>query len=161
MSKKPAYPRKLFYRINEAASIIGVEPYVLRYWETRFPMLKPERFGNDQRRYRQEDIELLLVIRELLYVEKFTIDGAIERLKRERAAEAAGDPLPIHRPPIFEEEEPAPRRMPLPMQVDFLEKQAESAYQDKHAGGPSNEQLVALLRVIRAELEDLRKQLAG
>ena len=74
------FPRKLFYRINEVAEIVGVEAYVLRYWETRFPMLKPERMGNDERRYRQKDVEILLQIRQLLHREKFTIAGAVEKM---------------------------------------------------------------------------------
>jgi len=78
-----AYPKKLFYKIQEVANIVGVEPYVLRYWETRFPLLNPEKDSSDQRRYRQKDIELLLRIRQLLHVEKYTIAGAIEKLKDE------------------------------------------------------------------------------
>ncbi len=81
---KPArpIPKKLFYRITEVAEILGVEAYVLRYWETRFPMLRPERCGNDERRYRRKDIDLLLRIRDLLYEQKFTIAGAVEQLRK-------------------------------------------------------------------------------
>lgn len=75
------YPRKLFYRIQEVADIVGVEPYVLRYWETKFPMLQPDKDGADQRRYRQRDIDLLLRIRDLLYADKYTIAGAVEKLR--------------------------------------------------------------------------------
>ncbi len=78
-----SYPKKLFYKINEVADIVEVEAYVLRYWETKFSMLKPERYGNDERRYRSKDIDLLLRIRHLLYGEKFTIAGAIERIKKD------------------------------------------------------------------------------
>ncbi|MCB2154166.1 MerR family transcriptional regulator [bacterium] len=84
------YPKKLFYRINEVANIIGVEPYVLRYWETRFPQLAPEKDGSDQRRYRQKDIDVLLRIRELLYEEKYTIAGAVEKLKEEKSSGRGG-----------------------------------------------------------------------
>ncbi len=83
MSVVQTYPRKLFYKINEVADIVGVEAYVLRYWETKFPMLKPERRSNDERRYRQKDVELLLRIRHLLYEEKFTIAGAVDRIKKD------------------------------------------------------------------------------
>jgi len=76
-------PEKLFFRIHEVADIVGVEPYVLRYWETRFPMLRPERLGNDERRYRQKDVKLLLRIRQLLHHERFTIQGALDRIKRD------------------------------------------------------------------------------
>lgn len=87
-----AIPNKLFHRINEVADILGVEAYVLRYWETRFPMLKPERFGNDERRYRRKDIELLLRIRGLLYEEKFTIAGAVEQLRKGRGERTRPEP---------------------------------------------------------------------
>ncbi|MBI5154426.1 MerR family transcriptional regulator, partial [Candidatus Poribacteria bacterium] len=103
MTTKPAYPKKLFYRIQEVANIVGVEAYVLRYWETKFPMLKPEKDGSDQRRYRQKDIEVLLRIRQLLHVEKYTIAGAVEKLREERS----GRPLSAERRAI------PPRPQPL------------------------------------------------
>jgi DNA-binding transcriptional MerR regulator len=75
-------PEKLFYRINEVSTITQVKPYVLRYWETEFPMLSPEKDENDQRRYRKSDIELVLEIKHLLYTEKFTIAGARKQLRQ-------------------------------------------------------------------------------
>lgn len=92
------YPKKLFYRIQEVADIVGVEPYVLRYWETKFPMLSPEKDANDQRRYRSKDIDLLLLIRSLLYDEKYTIAGAVEKLKGSSAPAPAPDD-PTEEPP--------------------------------------------------------------
>ncbi|MDX2176523.1 MAG: MerR family transcriptional regulator [Candidatus Sumerlaeia bacterium] len=80
-----SYTRKLFYRIQEVADIVGVEPYVLRYWESRFPMLRPEKDAGDQRRYRDRDIEVLMRIRELLYDDKYTVSGAVEQLQAELA----------------------------------------------------------------------------
>lgn len=77
-------PEKLFYRINEVSTISQVKPYVLRYWETEFPMLSPEKDENDQRRYRKSDIELVLEIKRLLYTEKFTIAGARKQLRHGR-----------------------------------------------------------------------------
>lgn len=82
--EKVQIPEKLFYRINEVATITQVKPYVLRYWETEFPMLAPEKDDNDQRRYRRADIELILQIKRLLYEEKFTIAGARKQLKEQR-----------------------------------------------------------------------------
>ncbi len=105
MTTPTAYPRKLFYRIQEVANIVGVEPYVLRYWETKFPMLAPEKDSTEQRRYRQKEIDLLLRIRDLLYVEKYTIAGAVDKLKGEgpgrggRAAAATTKPMPPGRDP--------------------------------------------------------------
>lgn len=77
------YKKKLFYRINEVSKITGLKPYVLRYWETEFPHLSPQKDENDQRRYKQKDIDLILKIRQLLYEEKFTIAGAKQRISVE------------------------------------------------------------------------------
>ncbi|MCX7019208.1 MAG: MerR family transcriptional regulator [bacterium] len=74
-------PDKLFYKINEVSTLTQVKPYVLRYWETEFPMLTPEKDEHDQRRYRKGDIEIILQIKRLLYDEKFTIAGARKQLK--------------------------------------------------------------------------------
>jgi len=82
-----ATPDKLFYRINEVSKITGLKPYVLRYWETEFPQLSPEKDDNDQRRYRRKDIDLIQRIKQLLYEEKFTIAGAKQRIASESAAE--------------------------------------------------------------------------
>lgn len=76
-------PRKLFYRINEVSKITGLKPYVLRYWESEFPELSPEKDASDQRRYRARDIEIIFAIRKLLYEDRFTIKGARRRLKAE------------------------------------------------------------------------------
>ena len=72
---------KRFFRIGEVSRIIGVKPYVLRYWESEFPALKPRRADSKQRTYRKEDIETLGEIKRLLYEEKLTIEGAKKRLK--------------------------------------------------------------------------------
>jgi len=72
---------KRFFRIGEVSRIIGVKPYVLRYWESEFPALKPRRADSKQRTYRKEDIEILGEIKRLLYEEKLTIEGAKKRLK--------------------------------------------------------------------------------
>lgn len=82
-------PEKLFYRINEVSTITQVKPYVLRYWETEFPMLSPEKDENDQRRYRKSDIELIVNIKHLLYTEKFTIAGARKQLRQGRSESTA------------------------------------------------------------------------
>lgn len=68
-------PDKLFYRIGEVSRITGVEPYVLRYWETEFPFLRPRKSNSGHRIYTKRDIELVLEIKRLLYEEKYTIEG--------------------------------------------------------------------------------------
>jgi DNA-binding transcriptional MerR regulator len=79
----PEIPDKLFFRIGEVSTMLGVEPYVLRYWETEFPSLSPKKSGTGHRLYRRKDVELLLRIKHLLYEKRFTIDGARQFLHEE------------------------------------------------------------------------------
>jgi DNA-binding transcriptional MerR regulator len=81
-------PEKPYFKIGEAARICGVEPYVLRYWETEFRSLRPQKTPSQQRVYRRRDVELLLQIRHLLYNERFTIAGARARLREQGKDEA-------------------------------------------------------------------------
>lgn len=75
-----SFPDKLFYKIGEVSKIVGVEPYVLRYWETEFSFLKPRKNKSGQRVYIKKDVELLLTIKRLLYQERYTIEGVRKRL---------------------------------------------------------------------------------
>ena len=79
----PEIPDKLYFRIGEVAELLGVEPYVLRYWESEFPPLSPKKSGAGHRLYRRRDVELLLRIKELLYTKRFTIEGARQWLQNE------------------------------------------------------------------------------
>lgn len=74
-------PEKLYFRIGEVARIVGVKPYVLRYWETEFSVLKPDKSPSKHRLYRRRDVETLLRIKELLHKKRFTIEGARKVLK--------------------------------------------------------------------------------
>lgn len=74
-------PDKLFFRIGEVAGIVGVEPHVLRYWETEFRSVRPEKSRSGQRVYTRRDVETLLKVRELLYGHGYTIVGAKRRLR--------------------------------------------------------------------------------
>ena len=80
MESTSRIPEKLFFRIGEVCDLIKVQPHVLRYWETEFPMLAPQKNRAGQRVYRRKDVEMVLRIRDLLYEEKFTIAGAKKRL---------------------------------------------------------------------------------
>ena len=79
----PEIPDKLFFRIGEVSTMLGLEPYVLRYWETEFPSLSPKKSGTGHRLYRRKDVEMLLRIKHLLYDRRFTIDGARQFLHAE------------------------------------------------------------------------------
>jgi len=74
-------PNKLYFRIGEVSKLIGVETYVLRYWESEFPDIKPSKSKSGQRLYKRKDVEVLLKIKELLYEERYTIDGARKRVR--------------------------------------------------------------------------------
>lgn len=76
-------PDKLYFRIGDVSELLNLPTYVLRFWETEFPQLKPTKSSTGQRMYRRREVELALRIRSLLYEEGFTIPGARERLKLE------------------------------------------------------------------------------
>jgi DNA-binding transcriptional MerR regulator len=83
----PRLPDKLYFKIGEVSRIVGVEPYVLRFWETEFELLKPSKAPSRHRLYKKKDVELLLEIKRLLYTEGFTIEGARKRLKENKKEE--------------------------------------------------------------------------
>jgi DNA-binding transcriptional MerR regulator len=92
----PVIPDKLYFRIGEVSELCGLPAYVLRFWETEFPQLKPVKGSTGQRMYRQKDVEYVLRIKKLLYDEGFTIPGARSQLKAEAkpAKLQAGLPFP-------------------------------------------------------------------
>ncbi len=77
----PPIPNKLYFKIGEVSQLVGVEAYVLRYWESEFPGLSPRKSETGQRMFRRKDVELLLRIKHLLYDQKFTIEGARKALQ--------------------------------------------------------------------------------
>jgi DNA-binding transcriptional MerR regulator len=82
----PEIPDKLFFKIGEVSQITGVKSHVLRYWESEFPALSPPKNRSAQRVYRRKDIETVLTIKELLYEQNYTIEGARKRLRLLRKA---------------------------------------------------------------------------
>ncbi|MBN20640.1 MAG: MerR family transcriptional regulator [Bdellovibrionaceae bacterium] len=74
-------PNKVYFRIGDVAELVGVKPYVLRYWETEFPLLQPDKSNTGQRVYRRTDVETLLLIKHLLYTERYSIEGARKRIR--------------------------------------------------------------------------------
>ena len=81
MESASRIPEKLFFRIGEVCDLIKVQPHVLRYWETEFPALAPNKSGGGQRLYSQREIDTILRIKQLLYAEGFTIAGAKKKLE--------------------------------------------------------------------------------
>ena len=109
-SGTPEIPDKLYFRIGEVSHLAGVEPYVLRYWESEFPTLGPKKSGTGHRLYRRKDVEMVLELKRLLYEKRFTIEGARLFLDQNRkkgtvktapvapAAKVQGDLFPSAQP---------------------------------------------------------------
>jgi DNA-binding transcriptional MerR regulator len=77
-------PNKRYFRIGEVCSLTGLKPHVLRYWETEFKQVKPNKTKSNQRLYRKQDVETIIQIKHLLYERKFTIAGAKTKLEEKR-----------------------------------------------------------------------------
>jgi DNA-binding transcriptional MerR regulator len=114
MVPKVRVQKRLYYKIGEACKALGIQPYVLRYWETEFPALTPSKSRSGQRVYSEKELEIIRRIKELLYEEGYTIAGAKKKLEGELAAGTLGEikeepvatDLPLQPPP------PPPRRPP-------------------------------------------------
>lgn len=78
-------PDKLAFKIGEAAEILGIRPYVLRYWESEFDELRPKKSNHNQRMYTRNDVKVAMMIKKLLYQDRFSIEGARKALKRVRS----------------------------------------------------------------------------
>ncbi|MGA8742471.1 MAG: MerR family transcriptional regulator [Terracidiphilus sp.] len=85
--ENPTIPDRLYFKIGDVARILKVEPYVLRFWESQFPQLKPNKSGTGQRLYRKRDVEIAVEIKRLVYGEGYTLSGARQALGQARRAE--------------------------------------------------------------------------
>jgi DNA-binding transcriptional MerR regulator len=92
MAAKPRVQKRLYYKIGEACKALGIQPYVLRYWETEFPALTPSKSRSGQRVYSEKELEVIRRIKELLYDEGYTIAGAKKKLEGELASGPLGEP---------------------------------------------------------------------
>lgn len=88
-------PDRLYFRIGEVSRLCRLPPYVLRFWETEFPLLKPTKSSTGQRMYRRRDVENVLRIKQLLYEEGFTIAGARQQLRAESRGNKKQEALPF------------------------------------------------------------------
>jgi DNA-binding transcriptional MerR regulator len=120
MLSKARVQKRLYYKIGEACKALGIQPYVLRYWETEFPALTPSKSRSGQRVYSEKELEIIRRIKELLYEEGYTIAGAKKKLEGELTAgtlgeirdEAATEDLPLQPPPRRQPAEPAAAPLP-------------------------------------------------
>lgn len=90
MATKARVQKRLYYKIGEACKALGIQPYVLRYWETEFPALSPNKSRSGQRVYSEKELEIIRRIKELLYEEGYTIAGAKKKLETELTAGDVG-----------------------------------------------------------------------
>lgn len=142
-----AIPEKQYFKIGEVSEILDVEPYVLRYWESEFKILKPTRTRARQRLYHKKDLELLLEIKHLLYDEKFTIAGAKKRLQEMKRQEAAEKRA--------KKSTKVEKQMPQSLAIDA------SAMNPDIPQGADKADYRDLLREIKKELKELRAILEG
>ena len=108
----PVIPDRLYFKIGDVARLCGVEPYVLRFWETQFPQLKPNKSGTGQRLYRRREVELALEIKRLVHGEGYTIAGAKQALE---GAHKRGQPQPAA--PRVQVQAPAQESSPRPAET--------------------------------------------
>jgi DNA-binding transcriptional MerR regulator len=156
-----AIPEKLFFKIGEVCDIAGVQAHVLRYWETEFPMLAPQKNRAGQRTYRRRDVEMALRIKELLYDEQYTIAGAKKKLAgelrgpgRDGAQSAARTPARTLQPPPSL----AGRLTPAPTSVPSSEPVEMAATDDQRS---QLTQIAKQLREILDLLEDGEDEIAA
>ena len=91
MVGKARVQKRLYYKIGEACKELGIQPYVLRYWETEFPALAPSKSRSGQRVYSEKELEIIRRIKQLLYEEGYTIAGAKKKLEAELANGSLGE----------------------------------------------------------------------
>jgi DNA-binding transcriptional MerR regulator len=138
----PVIPDRLYFKIGDVARICGVETYVLRFWETQFPQLKPNKGGTGQRLYRRREVELALEIKRLVHREGYTIAGA------RQALESGPRPQPSRTMPASA---PAP--------VAAIQQAGASLAGSSQAG--SNQAVTAAIGRARAELREILTMLAS
>jgi DNA-binding transcriptional MerR regulator len=148
-----AIPEKLFFKIGEVCELAGVQAHVLRYWESEFPMLAPQKNRAGQRVYRKRDVEMALRIKELLYEDQYTIAGAKKRLSNElrgggklKVVGAEEDGQPESAPVEFNEADMFP---PPPPETGYTRTVAPRTAEERQG----LKQLAAELRELLALLE--------
>ncbi|HEX7602020.1 MAG TPA: MerR family transcriptional regulator [Polyangiaceae bacterium] len=138
-----ALPPKLYFRIGEVASLVGVEPHVLRYWEREFRSIRPTKSAKGQRVYSRRDVENLMRVRDLLYSEGFTIAGAKRKLQRGAEPEAE-------------------RTAKTEVQAEAnVEAKRESTPEAPHTNGAEATDLRQTLSALKSEIEAFLDELGG
>ena len=144
-----AIPEKLYFKIGEVCEIVGVQAHVLRYWETEFPMLQPQKNRAGQRTYRRRDVEMALRVKELLYDEQYTIAGAKKRL----AHDTRGSKLKVVSPETTSAPAASPAQPPRPAERTPLP--ARDRAREFPASAPVKDAKPASLKQIAQELREI------
>jgi DNA-binding transcriptional MerR regulator len=153
-------PEKLFFKIGEVCDITGIQAHVLRYWESEFPMLAPQKNRAGQRTYRKRDVEMVLRIKELLYEDQYTIAGAKKRLTNDLRGASKLKVVTPEMSAQTQAAQPAPQLVPAPTSSTEDEPHA---YADTHernaAAAVEHMPKVELTEDRRDALRNLRDQL--
>ncbi len=144
-------PDKLFFKIGEVSKLTGVKPYVLRYWETEFPWIRPSKTSSGQRLYRRQDIGILLEIRRLRHEEHRTIADTKEHIRERRGQERTRRPS---KPPR-KVSTPPPALLESPLAAESVPPIAARPHTSPVPGAPPPHVLTPLLRELRREVTDL------
>jgi DNA-binding transcriptional MerR regulator len=147
-------PEKLFFKIGEVCDICGVQAHVLRYWESEFPMLAPQKNRAGQRTYRKRDVEMVLRIKELLYEDQYTIAGAKKKLTNELRGASK---LKVVTPEMSAQPTPAPSAPQLVPPPDAASPEELPARPQEFSPAPEPE--VELTDERREALRRLRQQM--
>jgi DNA-binding transcriptional MerR regulator len=150
MVPKARVQKRLYYKIGEACKALGIQPYVLRYWETEFPALTPSKSRSGQRVYSEKELEIIRRIKELLYEEGYTIAGAKKKLEAELASGGLGEAAAREEPA-----ESAPPQAAVPREPPMPPPDAEPAL-DTDGG----ERVQRLLSGVEEALREAREILA-
>ena len=147
-------PEKIYFKIGEVCEVVGVQAHVLRYWETEFPMLSPQKNRSGQRSYRRRDVEIALRIKELLYEEMFTIAGAKKKLQAEMRETTKLKV--VHPEPSNEDNHPEANGLPRLFEEDLVLDDQEPADRTNAALTPERREA---LKSLGAQLLELRQML--
>lgn len=148
----PEIPDKLYFRIGDVARLCEVPAYVLRFWETEFPQLRPNKGGTGQRLYRKRDVEMALRIKSLLYDQGYTIPGARQVFKNEQKARETSGITPFPATPDAASPVVAVANAAAALPV---------AEPGRIEDAGRNAQIEARLRTLRAEMAELVAMLGG
>ena len=158
LDETPAIPDRLYFKIGDVARICAVETYVLRFWESQFPQLKPNKSGTGQRLYRRRDVEMALQIKRLVHAQGYTLAGARQALDQanrrsetERVELPKLEPRPVEAPPTI--------HVAAPIEAP-LEPQSRLALQSANPN-MRIDSVVAAIHHARAELRDMADLLAS